>query len=323
MFVLNIRWGILATGGIAHALASDLGLVEGAERFAVASRSLEKAEEFKKLYGFKKAYGSYDELINDKDIDAIYIATPNTFHKELSIKCLNAGKAVLCEKPVSMNLKEIEEVIECARKNNKFFMEAMWTRFLPVINEVKKIISEGSIGEIRLIQADFGFKAPYDPKGRIYNKELGGGALLDVGVYPISFATMLLKKLPIDIKSVACMSNTGVDKQVSMSLKYTDGEMASLTCAMNVETSQFAHIYGTKGKITLPYFFRAVKAYAEVDGKEFTIEKPFEGKGYNYEINEVMRCLREGKIESDIMPWKDSIAVMRLMDQIRKGLEID
>lgn len=209
----KIRWGIIGTGTIANIFAADLLLVEDGILQAVASRGLEKAEAFGRKYKSVKSYGTYEELAEDPDVDVVYIATPHVLHKENTLLCLNNKKAVLCEKPIAINAIDTKEMIDCARANGVFLMEAMWTRFLPQIKWVREVIENGEIGDVRWIKADFGYAigADYPSSGRLLNKELGGGSLLDVGIYPLSFVHMIMKKDPVKICSSLVIGDTGVD----------------------------------------------------------------------------------------------------------------
>ncbi len=315
---MKIKWGIIGPGKIATTFVEALEAIEEAELTAVASRSEKRAIEFGKKFNLDltKCYSSYEDLVQDNDIDVIYIAVPHVFHKELSILCLNHNKAVLCEKPVAMNTNEINEVIALAKSKKLFYMEAMKTRFLPVIREVKNIVDLGAIGEVRLINADFGFKAKFDQESRLFNKSLGGGALLDVGIYNVSFSTYIYNELPKEIYSNMLKSSTGVDLSGSVCLTYSNGRQANLYSAINLETSCEAVIYGEKGQIRIPTYYRADTAYICIDGKEEKIHIPFETNSMEYEIREVIKCLKNNQVESSIMSWNDTISITKLMDDI-------
>lgn len=315
----KIRWGIIGPGNIAAKFAQALKSMHGVELKAIASRNKERAVGFGKLYDIQesKCYGNYEELVQDQSIDAVYIAVPHPFHKELSILCLNNSKAVLCEKPVTINELEIREVIKVAEENKVFFMEAMKTRFLPIHQEVKRLINEGIIGDVRLLQADFGFKAPFDPANRLFNKELGGGALLDVGIYNISYSSFLFGNNPVGVNSDLNYGQTGVDESASIILSYENGKYAQLFAAINVNTKREANILGTEGSISIPRFSSTESAIISINGKEKNLHMPFAINGFEYQIEEVVHCLQEGKTESKIMSWKDSIEIMSIMDEVR------
>lgn len=316
-----INWAIMGTGTIANSFAKGLEVLEDAKLYAVGSRTKEKAEEFGKRYGAEKIYGSYEELVQDKEIDVVYIATTNDAHKENAILCLNNGKAVLCEKPFTINVKEAEEVIKLAKEKKLFLMEAMWSRYFPIMKIVRTWLDEGKIGEVRMVNADFGFRREGERarEDRKFSPNRAGGALLDVGVYPISFASMVYKKAPKEITGLASICDTGVDEQSSMLLGYEKGNMAILACAINTPTPQEAKIIGNKGFIHIPYFFKATKATLSVIGEEpLTVELPLEGNGYNYEAAEVMKCLREGKLESELMPLDETVSIVKTMEELRR-----
>lgn len=312
------KWAIMGTGTIANNFAKGLSVLPEAELYAVASRSKDKAEEFGNTYGASKMYGSYEELVQDKDVDVVYIATPNTAHKDNAILCINNGKAVLCEKPFTINAKEAEEVIKLAREKKIFIMEGMWSRFFPVMETLRKWMEEEVIGELRMVTADFGFRREGPMEERKVSPQRGGGALLDVGVYPIAFASMIFGSAPKDITGLTSIIDTGVDEQSSMLLGYEGGKMALLSCAINTPTPKEARIIGNKGSIHIPNFSRATTATLEVIGEEpVTVEIPLEGNGYNYEAAAVMQCLNEGKLESELMSLDETLAIMKIMDELR------
>jgi predicted dehydrogenase len=317
----KIKWGIIGLGNIANKFAQTVKAMETVELNGVASRSKEKSEAFGRLYDVpaNKCYGSYEELIKDESIDVVYIAVPHVFHKDISILCLKNGKGVLCEKPVTLNENEIKEVINVAKENKMFFMEAMKTRFLPINQKIKEIINQGVLGDIRLLQADFGFSSEFDPKDRLYNKDLGGGALLDVGIYTISYSSFIFGNFPKDIKSNLYIGKSGVDECASINLEYEAGKQAQLYSAINLDTVRDANIIGTKGRIRIPKFSNADTAYIFIDGKEEKIEMPFEINGFEYQIREVVNCINQGKLESHIMSWKDSIEIMNIMDSVKNN----
>ncbi|MGC9358300.1 MAG: Gfo/Idh/MocA family protein, partial [Anaerolineae bacterium] len=291
----TIRWGILSTGSIAHKFAEGLSQLPDAELIAVGSRRQETAEAFGEEHGVPHRHASYEALANNPEVDVIYIGTPHPFHKENSLLALRAGKAVLCEKPLTINAAEAEEIITVARDRGLFLMEAMWTRFIPAVVRVRQLLAEGVIGNIRLFQADFGFRADFDPKSRLFAPKLGGGALLDIGIYPISFASMILGT-PTQVTSLAHLGQTGVDEEAAILLSYPNGALAALLAAIRTATPTEATIMGTKGRIKVhsPFLHpHHLTLYSE--GKEEIIDIPYEGNGYNYEAAEVGRCLRTGK----------------------------
>lgn len=315
----KIRWGLLASSGIAKSFVNGVNCLDDAEIIAVASRTLEKAQDFARAYAIPKAYGSYEELTRDPDVDAIYISTPHVFHKECALMCLRAGKPVLCEKPFAINANEVKEAIAVATEYKVFLMEAMWTRFLPIYEKVSEWLEQGVIGEVRHVKASFGFAGQFDPKGRLYNRELGGGALLDVGVYTVSFLSYILGLDVKEMYSVADLGQSGVDEVFSAILLYQDGKTAAIDGAIRADISNDAWICGTKGKIHLPDFWRCEKAILYIGGKDpVTITEPYEA-GFSFEIAEVMKCLREGRLESPLMPLNETLKISQIMDSLRMG----
>ena len=313
-----IKWGILGTGGIASVFAKDLAFAKNTERTAVGSRTKKSAIKFTEDHDVSRAYGSYEELLQDSDVDAIYVATPHPFHKENVLACLRAGKAVLCEKPFTVNSEELEEIIQFARDKKLFLMEAMWTRFLPPIVKVREWIASGKIGEVRLVKADFGFRAPWDPDWRLLNPALGGGALLDVGIYPVSFAAMIFGTKPEKILSTAHIGETGVDEQFSIIMSYPSGKTATLNGSIRVGLTNEAYIHGTEGYIRIPSFLSAKSATLYKGNEEVeTFNDDRESAGYAFEIEEVGRCLNQGFVESSVIPLDESLEIIKLMDHIR------
>ncbi len=313
-----VRWGILSTGGIARQFARGLAYAPGAQLVAVGSRSQANAEAFGDEFGVPRRYASYEALAADPDLDVIYIGTPHPFHAANSLLCIEAGKAVLCEKPFTLNARQASAVIRAARERGVFLMEALWTRFTPVMHKVRALLAEGAIGRPRMVTADFGFHAPFDPESRLFNRALGGGALLDVGVYPVSLASMVFGAPP-RISTMAHLGATGVDEQAAMIFGYEDGALAVLSCAISVMTPMEATITGERGMIRLPAnWWMPQECILSLEGEpEQTFELPFTGNGYNYEALEVMRCLREGLLESPIMPLDETLALMQTLDNIR------
>ncbi|MEE2657143.1 MAG: Gfo/Idh/MocA family oxidoreductase [Candidatus Latescibacterota bacterium] len=313
-----IRWGILGTGSIAKQFARGLTAVADANLLAVGSRAAETAATFADEFDVPHRHASYEELVTDADVDAIYISTPHPFHKDNSILCLKAGKAVLCEKPFAMNAAEARAVIDVARAEDVFLMEAMWTRYIPAVIRARELVARGAIGKVRMVQADFGFRADINHEGRLFSPALGGGALLDVGVYVVSFAAMVLGAKPINVESVTTLGETDVDEQSSIVMRYPGGEQATLSCAVRTNTPVEATIIGTEGRIRVHSpFFKAEKLTVLSGGEEQEIEMPMNGNGYNYEAIELGECLRAGRKESPVMPLEETIAIMEILDGIR------
>ena len=312
------RWGIIGPGSIAHKFATGLRALDDAQIVAVGSRSQDRADAFADTYDVPNRHASYEALAEDPEVDAVYVATPHPFHKENSILCLKAGKPVLCEKPFTINQYEAREVIEVARSEGVFLMEAMWTRFLPITKQVKAWVTDGAIGEVRMLYADFGFRARLNPKGRLFDLALGGGGLLDIGIYPISYASIIFGTQPATISSQAHIGETGVDEQAAMVFGYEEGQLALISCGVRVKTPHEAKILGTDGMITVPQFWDGRTATLSAGGKEEVITLECTGNGYECEAAEVAHCVREGKLESDLMSHDDTLANMQTLDAIRE-----
>lgn len=314
---MAVRWAILGCGSIAKAFASAVQETPGAELAAVGSRSLEKARAFSAEYKSNRTYGTYEELARDTDVDAIYIATPHPFHCEHTLLCLEHGKHVLCEKPFALNAAQAREMVAKAREKNLFLMEAMWTRCFPIMSKVRGILAGGGIGKARMATADFGFRAGFDPSSRLFDPQLGGGALLDVGVYAISFASMVLGK-PSKVLSMMTPSPTGVDGMSAYLLGHSGGELAVLYSAIEAQTPWEATVIGEEGRIRIHSpFWKPSKMTITTSTGEETTEIPFEGNGYRFEIEEVVRCLEHGVTESPVMPLDETISILETMDEIR------
>jgi len=314
----KLRWGIIGAGGIARKFAAGLQSAEAAELVAIGSRSQEKANAFGDEFDIPRRHGSYEALASDAGVDAVYIATPHPMHKPNSILCLEAGKAVLCEKPFTINATEAEEAVAVARDKGVFLMEAMWTRFIPPIVRLRELLADEAIGDVRMVMADFGFRCGWNPESRLLNPELGGGGLLDVGVYPISLAAMILGE-PTAVAGLADIGETDVDEQAGMVLAYEGGRLAVLATGVRTSTPHEAVILGTEGRIRLQAGWWAGSTITvSAKGKDAEdIEVPMKGNGFNYEIDEVGRCLAAGKTESDVMPLDETISIVRTMDRLR------
>ncbi|MBZ0301635.1 MAG: Gfo/Idh/MocA family oxidoreductase [Anaerolineae bacterium] len=312
------RWGIIGTGNIARQFARGLAALSEAELVAVGSRSQETADTFGDLFHVPHRHASYEAVAEDSAVDAVYIGTPHSFHRDNSLLCLSHGKAVLTEKPFAINAQQAQEVVDFARAHKIFLMEAMWTRFLPIFVRMRELLAAQTIGEVRMLTADFGFRTHFNPEGRLFNPALGGGALLDVGIYPLSLASMVFGP-PERITSMAHRGETGVDENTAIILGYEGGALASLTTAVRTNTPQVATLNGTEGRITVhSRWWIPTRMTVEIYGKETAeIEMPFVGNGYNYEAAEVGRGLREGLLESDVMPLDETLSIMRTMDTIR------
>ena len=313
----TIRWGIIGTGLIAKEFAAGLTSASDAELVAVASRSKKTADAFGDVAHVKKRYDNYEALAQDPDVDVIYVATPHSFHKENTIMCLRAGKAVLCEKPFAINAQEATEMIQVARERHLFLMEAMWSRFFPLMTKLREMIASGAIGEVRMLMADFGYRLD-DLKNWVFNPNYGGGGLLDVGIYPLSL-THWIFGIPNRIVSMVDLGETGVDEQSAVLLGYEDGRIALIASGTRTETPQAAYLLGTKGRIHVHApWWRPKTLTLSLSGRaDEVMQVPYQGNGYNFEAEEVARCLREGKTESQTMTLDETLAIMKTMDTIR------
>ncbi len=314
----KIRWGLIGLGFIARRFVNDLARLPDAEIYAVASRSQEKADAFGAEYGATKIYGSYEDLANDPNVDVAYIGTPHNLHLEHSLLCLNAGKHVLCEKPFAVNAKEAQVMIDCAREKNRFLMDAFWTRYFPAMDKLRELLAEDVIGDVMLVQADFGGRGPVVPEKRHFNPDLAGGALLDVGSYCIQFASMIYGKPPTDIVSQYTLGSTGVDELSVLVFRYSDYEMATLTSAIRLGTPHEARVMGTEGYIAIPNFWHPNELTSVLSGQApETLRFPYEGEGFQFEAIEVGNCIRGGLIESPVYPLEETLTIMQTMDRIR------
>jgi dihydrodiol dehydrogenase / D-xylose 1-dehydrogenase (NADP) len=309
----KIRWGILGTGTIAHAFARGLRDAPGAELLAVGSRSQEGADRFGDEFGIPRRHATYADLAADGDVDVVYVSTPHSRHRDDTVLCLRGGRHVLCEKPFALNIGEAEEMVACAREHDRFLMEAMWTRFNPVMVKVRELLAEGAIGEVRMLYADFGFRADFDPAHRLFDPSLGGGALLDVGIYPLALAHMVFGGPAPEADGFASVGSTRVDEQCAWLMRYPNGALAVLSAATRTETSQQATICGTEGMIRIPRFWDAREL--ELNGQKVPVDVV--GNAYQYQAIEVMERVRAGDRESGIMSLDMTLAIQRDLDALR------
>lgn len=313
------NWAVLGCGHIAGKFSSDLKLLPNANLYAAASRDFDRAQNFALENGFEKAYGSYGEMVADPKVDIVYVATPHSHHHEHTLLCLRNKKAVLCEKAFAINKNEAREMIACAKENNTFLMEAFWTMFQPSFNKAMEIIRSGELGKLMVVRSDFAFKAVFDPQKRLYNVALGGGSLLDIGIYPVFAALTSLGK-PETIKTFADFSLTGSEESIAILFKYREGEMASLTSSFAAFSPTKTEYWFEKGYMVLnPRWFAPTNITLWREGGETQTlpSEHKEGFGYQYEAAHVMECLDAGKIESGKMPWKLSLDLMETLDRIR------
>jgi len=350
-----LRWGIIGTGEVAYDVGYAIEYIKGNKIVAVSSRKEENAETFARTIGGAKVYADYHDLIKDRDIDIIYIATPNSLHYETMKLCFENGKHVLCEKPLTLNARQAEEIQRSAASAGKFCMEAMWTRFIPSIRKALELAKAGKIGEIKMIKGSFGARLV---RGSRFDLNQGGGALLDLGVYLVSL-TYLFLGMPDEIHGQMAIGKTGVDEQTSAALKYKNGALALLSCSFRTDMDNEIMIFGEKGSIKIgPPFYRTSRVHlsesppvmtetnttltakrnlynypffmrfapfikenlaglAGRSSKKLLI--PFEGSGYHYQILEVNKCISKGNLESELMPISHSAAVLRIMDAVRKS----
>ena len=317
-----MKWGILATGTIAAKFAKTVIRMgsDDEEIAAVGSRDMKKAQEFADTYGIKKAYGSYEELAADPDVEAVYIATPNNMHFSNAMLCLENGKHVLCEKPFTTNAGDAETLYREAGKSGLFIMEAFWVRFLPLYEKLLRIIETKEFGELRHVRCDYGFIAAGARRERKFKSELGGGALLDIGIYNLGFLHMLMGAAPEAMTSDVHFNEYGTDDFSVLQLKYPGGQTAHSVQSIGLEMERQAALYFDRATIYLPDFQAATSMTIKpVEGEKYTLEYPFEVNGFEYEIREVTKCVGCGKTHSEIFKPKDSVAVLRLMDEIRKS----
>ena len=318
----KMKWGILATGNIARKFASTLEAMagEGEVLEAAASRRLESAEAFVKEFGGKKAYGSYEDLLKDPEVEAIYIATPNNMHYDNAKACLEAGKHVLCEKPFTTSAEQAEALYAMAEAKGLFIMEAFWIRFLPVLLKMQELIKEGTIGQVVHARSDYGFIATGARKDRKFNSGLGGGALLDIGIYNLGFMHMVMGEPPVSFSSRVHLNEYGTDDFSTILLEYPGGRTAGVTTSIGMDIPREAAVFGTKGSITLPDFQKAEKMTVRLYGGEsYDVEIPFDINGFEYQIREASRCAAAGQSTSQILKAEDSLAILKLMDDIRES----
>jgi predicted dehydrogenase len=319
----RIRWGIAGTGGIASRFAEDLKLLPDAEIVAVGSRGQASADAFGDRFGIPHRHVGYAALAADPEVDAVYVAVPHTGHRDAALAAIAHRKAVLVEKPFTLNAAEAEQMITAARAAGTFLMEAMWVRFLPHFVHVRELLAEGRIGEVRAVISDRGETLSTDPLHRVNNPELGGGALLDLGIYPISFASMVNGgRLPVRVEAVARRTETGVDAQSSMVFEYPSGAHAAISTSLDARSANRASISGTEGHIVIgrPWGRESPVELLLNDHRSYTTTLPHEGNGLRHQAGEVGRCLRAGQLESPVIPLDETLNVMRTLDLVRERI---
>jgi predicted dehydrogenase len=317
----QVRWGILGTGFIAGLQTPDL-IDTGSVVQAVGSRTLASATEFAARYQIPMSHGSYEDLLADPDVDVVYISTPHPFHHENALMALDAGKHVLIEKPFAMNAWQAREIEELAETKGLIALEAMWTRYLPHMVRIRELIRSGALGEVRTVIADHNQNLPKDPAHRLNDPALGGGALLDLGIYPVSFAFDVLGA-PTGIRASASMTETGVDRQTAMIFEYGDGQQAVLHCALDTAGPNQAAIIGTEGRIEIPSVWYTPSAFTRYDADGNVVERfdePVTGRGMQYQAREMERLIAAGSLANDILPPRQSVQVMEAMDEVRRQI---
>jgi len=313
----KVRWGVLGTGRIAQVFAAGLRHVRQAELVAVGSRTRESAEAFARRFRVPHHHASYESLVEDPDVDVVYVGTPHSLHASNSLMGLRAGKHVLCEKPFTINAEEASEVISAARSRGLFLMEAMWTRFIPAVVQLRKMLDEGCLGETTSLTADFSLPREGERQGRLFDPDLGGGALLDLGIYPVSLASMVFGA-PERLASLMNLGPTAVDVHDGIVLGYPGGKLAVLMASLRTHSPDEATIMGTEGWIRVHApLYRPTRLTLHRGKRPRTYEYPSRGNGMNYEAEEVHRCLAAGRLESSIMPLEESLDIMHTLDSIR------
>lgn len=321
----KLHWGIIGLGKIAAIFAEDILRFQQANLYAVASRTTEKAKNFADKFQAEKAYTSYQQLIDDPKIDVVYIATPHVFHFELAMACLKANKHVLCEKPLCMNATQVKLLCAEAKRNNCFLMEGIWTRFMPSTNKLIDLLSENSIGELLSLEADFGFEVKFDKSSRLFNKNLGGGSILDIGIYPI-YLSLLCLGFPSKIEAKGKFATTGVDVACQMKFFFEGEQQANLFSTFEENTPSECLINGTKGSIKLHRRFHqstCVEVF-DVEGNSIeTYSLPYQGNGYIHEIEEVTNCIQQLQLESEKLPHSTSIQLADVMDEVMNQIGLE
>ena len=315
-----IRWGVLGPGAIAVGFADAMQLADGGQIVAVASRSAERAGAFGDRFGVPTRYGDYAALAADPDVDVVYVATPHSRHADDTIALLQAGKHVLCEKPFALNASQARRMADTARGRGLFLMEAIWSRFLPAYRSLVEVVGEGRIGEPMLVEADFGFRRPMDPDHRLFRSDLGGGGLLDLGIYPLQLCTLLLG--PVEhVAAEGVIGETGVDEQVAAVLRHAGGKLGVIKAALRVNMTCTARVTGTDGAVAIPALMHCPNSITVMSpaGVE-EIDGSYEGNGLRFEIEEVHRCLGDGRMESTVIPLDETVALATTLDSIRSQI---
>ena len=329
MSTRTYNWGIIGPGRIARKFADDLRTLPNARLHAVASTSAERARVFADDYGAPHAFGSYAELMDCPDLDVVYIATPHALHCEHTLLCLEHGLPVLCEKPFAMNLAEARRMVTAAHRHRAFLMEALWTRFIPSMDHALHLLAEGEIGEVRTVKSDFGFLMPFDPQSRLYNKALGGGSLLDIGIYPALLNLLVFgKPAPEDIQAAAAFTASDVDESCAFIFQYPGNRLALAHSTLTANTPVEATIYGTTGAIYLhPRWHHSrqltISRYNGREEEKRLVDLPYDGWGYAFEAAHVMDCLEKEMLESDLLPLDFTLDLVETLDAIREKIGLE
>lgn len=316
---MTVKYGIIGLGQISRRFASALNTVKGMELTAVASRDVSRTEVFAREFGAKKVHASYQDLIEDNEVDVVYIGLTHNLHFEFTKKCLEMHKPVLCEKPLVTNQKDAEELTALAKNRQTLLIEAMWTRCMPAYQKAQEWVKSGKIGQVKLITANFCYRAPYDPNHRIYNRETAGGSLYDVGIYPIDFSIGIMKEYPQSVSGSALIAPNGVDESAAFSMRFGSGALANLACGFNVRAMEEAIIYGTSGRIILDNCYGPQTCFRY--DENLKLKEKFSERvrdGFVYEIRHCADLLEKGKIESDLIPWQDTIVSAGVFDSLNK-----
>jgi predicted dehydrogenase len=324
-----LRWGIASTGTIAHEFAKALARVDDAELLAVGSRSPQRAQDFAAVHGAERAYGSLDALLADDEVDVVYVCSPHSEHRREALAAVAAGKHVLVEKPFGLSAAEAQEVFDAAARNGVFVMEALWSRFLPAHVRLRELVTQGVIGEVRTVEASFGFPMPFKPDHRLLDPRLGGGALLDLGIYPVNVALQLLGA-PTEVSAVAAFGQTGVDVNTAVVMTFPGGAVATAACSLTTVMASTARVIGTEGWIDVPHMQHCpehltVRTLEDLIGRKpgRVLDLPTGGDGHRYQIHEVHRCLREGLQQSAVMSWQHTLDLMTVLDRARTAIGLD
>ncbi|AZZ91809.1 Gfo/Idh/MocA family oxidoreductase [Hahella sp. KA22] len=319
----TFNWGVIAPGRIAQRFAACFSAIDGARVLAVASSNQERGEAFAQRFGCERVYGDYAELARDPDIDAIYIANPHRFHLETALLCIEAGKPVLCEKPLTVSAAQARALMDAASCRQVFLMEALWTRFIPVWRQVKQWLDAGAIGDVVLMDSRFGYKAERAPGDRLFELNLAGGSLLDIGIYNLSMSQFVMGRDPDSFVCDGVVGESGVDERVSAILNY-GGPASQFTCNLLSSTDNRFLIYGSKGRIEAPADFweASTVTLTTDDGVSETFEGPLLANGFEYQVMHAMERIRAGELQSDVIPWRDTLATQTLMDAMLERLGV-